>query len=64
MSDIAIVTAETRGGLVAVVAESGYKIIEGTECKFTSLTTYSGPSADFGVINTSKSGWIAFAKHQ
>lgn len=63
MSDIAIVIAKTQGGLTAVLNNSGYKIIAGTEREFTSLTTYSdGPSTSFGHIDTAESGWIALAE--
>jgi hypothetical protein len=64
MSDIAIVIAKTQGGLIAVLEESGYTIIAGTEREFTSLTTYSdGPSTCFGHIDTAESGWMALAEH-
>jgi hypothetical protein len=64
MSDIAIVIAKKKGGLIAVLKGSGYKIIAGTERKFTSLTTYSdGPSTRFGHIDTAEPGWLALAEH-
>ena len=64
MSDIAIVIAEKRGGLQAVLNGSGYKIIAGTEREFTSLTTYTDVTLmDFGHIDTGESGWLALAEH-
>lgn len=63
MSDITIVIAKTEGGLDAVLKDSGYKIIAGTQRKFSSLTTYSdGPSTCFGHIDTGESGWLALAE--
>lgn len=63
MSDIAIVIAETEGGLQAVLQGSGYTTINGTEREFTSLTTCSDiASKTFGTIKTGKSGWIALAE--
>jgi hypothetical protein len=63
MSDIAVVIAEKEGGLDAVLEETGYKIIAGTERNFTSLTTYPDVfSKRFGHIDTAESGWIALAE--
>jgi hypothetical protein len=63
MSDIVIVIAKTKGGLIAVLEGSGYNIIAGTERQFASLTTYSdGPSTSYGHIDTAESGWIALAE--
>jgi len=71
MKDIAIVIARSKGALDAVVEDSGYRIIPGTEQEFRSLDTYAFASNDasdckkFGHINTLEDtqGWIAFAQY-
>lgn len=63
MSDIAVVIAETKGGLDAAIAGTGYMLIVGTARPFNSLTTCTdAPSANFGAIMKGTEGWIALAE--
>ncbi len=64
MKEMAVVIAETKGGLSAVAEQSGYEIIPDTERQFSSLTTCSDPTFDgAGHIDTPKAGWVALAEY-
>ena len=64
MSDIAVILANTKGGLAAVAdAAGGLQIIDGTVQSFDAVETYSDPKlTPAGSISSGKSGWIALAR--
>lgn len=65
MNEIAIVIAESEGGLDAALGQ-GFAILQGTKRQFSGLTTFADDALaeDVQLIDTAKSGWIALAKKQ
>lgn len=64
MSDIAVILADTQGGLAAVAdAAGGLQIIDGTVQRFDAIETYSDPmQTPASSISSGKPGWIALAR--
>lgn len=63
MADLAVVIADTRGGLDAIAATSRLTLIPETVREFSSLTTFSTPGLTTAShIDTDQKGWVALAE--
>lgn len=66
MSYIAVLVADTQGGIAAVAGEVGNpRIIPGTVQEFDGIQTYTDArSSDAGGVNLNRRGWIALAEFE
>lgn len=63
MAIVAILVADSKGGLDAVAEKAGLVIVDATVRRTDRLSTFLGVGyEEAGEIDTAKSGWVGFAR--